>query len=143
MVPRAALVLGKGECFLMPSPVILVSSHSQNQPKIIMYVYIMANTRPTLYTGVTNDLVSRVYQHKNDLVDGFTKKYHIYKLVYYEQVNGEIEAIVREKQIKDMNRSKKLNMIKQLNPTLNDLYPNLLDSGRNEFARMTTEESIL
>ncbi len=77
----------------------------------MMYVYIMANTRPTLYTGVTSNLIERVYQHKNNLADSFTKKYHIHKLVYYEEVKGQLEAIAREKQVKDMNRVDKLNMM--------------------------------
>ena len=87
----------------------------------------MANDRPTLYAGVTNHLVARVYQHKNELVDGFTKRYHLHKLVYYEEVPGQPEAVVREKQIKDMNRKDKLIMISSINPTLKDLYPEILD----------------
>jgi len=92
-----------------------------------MYVYIMANSRPTLYTGVTNNLVKRVYEHKEELMDGFTKKYHLHKLVYYELVDGQIEAIIREKQIKDMNRFDKLNMIRKFNPNFSDLYERILD----------------
>lgn len=86
------------------------------------YVYILANQRPSLYTGVTSNLVKRVYEHKNNLVQGFTAKYHIHKLVYFEVCDTIMQAIVREKQIKDMNREDKLAMIKQLNPTLTDLY---------------------
>ncbi len=82
----------------------------------------MANERPTLYTGMTNNLVKRVWQHKNELADGFTKKYHLHKLVYYEAFNTAMEAIIREKQIKDMNRDQKLRMIKERNPTMSDLY---------------------
>jgi len=64
------------------------------------YVYIIASESGTLYTGVTNNLIKRVYQHKNDLIEGFSKKYRCHKLVYFEETNGIEEAITREKQIK-------------------------------------------
>lgn len=91
------------------------------------YVYIMANSRPTLYTGVTSNLIKRVYQHKNNLVDGFTAKYKIHKLVYYEILETVMNAIIREKQIKDMNRAEKIIMIEKINPTFEDLYKKILD----------------
>ena len=102
----------------------------------IMYIYIMANARPTLYVGVTNNLIRRVYEHKQGLIEGFTKKYHLHKLVYYEIVEGQLQAIIREKQIKDMNRSDKLEMIRRSNSRFEDLYPTIIneDSGQ---ARMT------
>ncbi len=87
----------------------------------------MANLRPTLYAGVTSDLVSRVYQHKNDLVEGFTKKYKLHKLVYYECFDTIEQAIIREKQIKDMNRMDKLRMIEKFNPGFKDLYEEIFD----------------
>ena len=97
-----------------------------------MYVYIMGNDRPTLYTGMTGNLTRRVQLHKEELVEGFTKKYHIHDLLYYEVVEGQIQAIAREKQIKDMNRIDKLKMIKNFNPEFRDLFYVLLnaDSGR-------------
>lgn len=88
------------------------------------YTYIMANTRPTLYTGVTSNLVKRVYQHKNNLVDGFTARYN---LVYYETFDTIEQAIIREKQIKDLDRKDKIALIQSSNPTFKDLYNLILD----------------
>ncbi len=85
------------------------------------FVYIMASASGTLYTGVTNDLYKRVYQHKNNLIDGFTKKYQCNKLVNFEET-GEVEsAILREKQIKGWSRKKKEDLIKAENPHWRDL----------------------
>lgn len=91
------------------------------------YVYIMANDRPTLYTGVTSNLVKRAYEHKNNLIEGFTSRYNIHKLVYYEVFNTIEQAIIREKQIKDMNRKDKLEMIAKFNSPFKDLYNQILD----------------
>jgi len=102
----------------------------------IMYIYIMANARPTLYVGITNNLIRRVYEHKQGLIEGFTKKYHLHKLVYYEIVEGQLQAIIREKQIKDMNRSDKLEMIRRSNSRFEDLYPTIINED-SERARMT------
>ena len=90
------------------------------------YIYIMANSRPTLYTGVTDDLIERVFTHKHDLVEGFTSKYKLHKLVYYEVLENIQAAIIREKQIKDLNRKDKIKMIKKFNLKLEDLYQKLL-----------------
>ncbi|OGY28952.1 MAG: hypothetical protein A3F33_03370 [Candidatus Woykebacteria bacterium RIFCSPHIGHO2_12_FULL_43_10] len=91
------------------------------------YVYIMSNERPTLYTGVTSNLVQRVYQHKNNLIEGFTSRYNLHKLVYYEVLDEIGLAIVREKQIKDMNRTEKLILVRNFNPQFKDLYGQILD----------------
>ena len=87
----------------------------------------MANKRNgTIYTGVTSDLIRRVYQHKQDDQPGFTKKYDCKKLVYYEQCDDMITAIEREKQIKGGSRNKKLALIESINPRWLDLYEALL-----------------
>jgi putative endonuclease len=87
------------------------------------YVYIITNKKNNvLYTGVTNDLRKRVYEHKNNLVSGFTKRYNISKLVYYEVFENVYGAITREKKIKAESRQKKINLIKSLNPKWDDLY---------------------
>lgn len=79
-----------------------------------------------LYVGVTDNLVKRIYQHKNKLADGFTSKYNIVKLVYYEIFEDINEAINREKQIKGGSREKKLKLIQVLNPEFNDLYKKII-----------------
>jgi putative endonuclease len=78
-----------------------------------------------LYTGITNNLYKRVYEHKNKLVEGFTKKYNINKLVWYEVFDNPQDAIAREKQIKAGSRQKKINLIKNINPNFKDLYEDL------------------
>ena len=87
------------------------------------YVYILFNKRNgTLYTGVTSDIVKRIYEHKNKLVDGFSKKYEVDKLGYYEIFDDITQAIEREKQIKSGTRKKKLDLIESINPNWQDLY---------------------
>ena len=90
-------------------------------------VYLLASQRNgTLYVGVTSDLVRRVWEHKNDLADGFTKEYGVHTLVYVESHGAMIDAIVREKQLKKWNRAWKLRLIEQLNPNWDDLYDTLI-----------------
>jgi len=90
-------------------------------------VYIMTNAHNTvLYTGVTNNLARRVYEHKNGLGSVFTKKYNVNKLVYYEIGNDVNAVIAREKQIKGGSRKKKVDLVNSLNPEWKDLYEELL-----------------
>lgn len=91
------------------------------------YVYIMTNHKRTLYTGVTNDLERRVYEHQNKLVKGFTEKYNIDQLVYYEETDDVQTAIEREKQIKGWVRRRKVALIKSMNPNWDDLSEGWFD----------------
>lgn len=91
------------------------------------YIYIMTNKyNKVLYTGVTNNLIRRVYEHKNKLVEGFTSKYNIDKLVYYDCAESIISAIEREKQIKGWTKQKKINIIEAMNPEWKDLYESII-----------------
>ena len=90
-------------------------------------VYILANkTNGTLYVGVTSNLQQRIYQHKNNLVPGFTSRYKIHKLVYFELHGDMTEAITREKQIKKWRRDWKIELIATKNPEWHDLYSGIL-----------------
>jgi putative endonuclease len=80
----------------------------------------------TLYIGMTNDLIRRVFEHRNDLVDGFTKNYGVHDLVYFEQTEDVRSAITREKQLKKWNRKWKLRLIEKSNPEWRDLYRELM-----------------
>ena len=91
------------------------------------YVYILASKRNgTLYTGVTNDLIRRVHQHKNGDIPGFTKRYGVDRLVYYEIFRRILDAITAEKRIKKWNRQWKIRLIERNNPEWKDLYDVLL-----------------
>ncbi len=91
------------------------------------YIYILASKKNgTLYIGVTSDLIKRVYEHKNDLIDGFTKKYKVHNLVYYETTDDITSAITREKQLKKWNRAWKIDLIEKKNPEWKDLYFSIL-----------------
>ncbi|MDA0245777.1 MAG: GIY-YIG nuclease family protein [Chloroflexi bacterium] len=85
------------------------------------FVYIMSSDSGTLYTGVTNDLQRRVYQHKHKLIEGFTSQYDVNRLVYFESCGDIRDAIQREKQIKAWRRSKKIALIEEMNPKWEDL----------------------
>ncbi|MDI6717270.1 MAG: GIY-YIG nuclease family protein [Actinomycetota bacterium] len=85
------------------------------------YVYIITNKSGTLYVGVTNNLERRIFEHKNKLIEGFTKKYNIDQLIYYEVTDDVVSAIEREKQIKGWTRSKKIELIELFNPGWKDL----------------------
>lgn len=90
------------------------------------YVYIMSNkNNNVLYTGITNDLKRRVYEHKQKMADGFTKKYNTTKLIYYEVYEESTNAITREKQIKAGSRQKKIDLINSTNRKWKDLYDEL------------------
>jgi putative endonuclease len=91
------------------------------------YVYIMTNASRTLYVGTTGDLMRRVYEHKQKIISGFTSKYNITKLVYFEETTDVRAAIAREKQIKGWLRNKKTALIESLNPTWNDLAADWFD----------------
>jgi putative endonuclease len=94
---------------------------------VFYYVYLLASKRNgTLYAGVTNDLIRRVYEHKNDFVKGFTSKYGVHKLVYFKQCEGYESAVQREKQIKEWKRKWKLELIEKVNPEWKDLYEELV-----------------
>ena len=92
------------------------------------YVYIMTNRSRTLYTGMTNDLERRVSEHKQKAIPGFTSKYNITQLVYYESSNDVSEIIAREKQIKGWRRSKKIDLIESMNPNWEDLSADWYES---------------
>lgn len=96
----------------------------------IFYVYILTSKkRGTLYIGVTSNLVKRVYEHRESVVKGFTKKYHVIHLVYFESCDDPNTAIAREKQLKNWRREWKIQLIERDNPDWNDLYDEIMDSG--------------
>src|SRR5690348_4753684 len=91
------------------------------------YVYFLTNyTNTILYTGVTNDLIRRCYEHRNHLVKGFTQKYNVTKLVYFEETQDVESAILREKQIKAGSRQKKIDLVSSTNPNWDDLYERII-----------------
>ena len=106
-----------------------ISSETEVKGEFIAYyVYMMTNKyQNVLYTGVTNDLICRVYEHRNHLIkDSFTARYHVSKLVYFEMTEDVRSAIEREKQIKSWSRSRKNALVESQNPTWEDQYPMIL-----------------
>jgi putative endonuclease len=94
------------------------------------YVYLLTNyTNRVIYTGVTNDLVGRVQQHRDKTNDGFTSRYNVWKLVYFEATQEVWSALEREKQLKAGSRAAKVALIEGSNPKWRDLYPQLLDGA--------------
>jgi putative endonuclease len=92
----------------------------------LFYVYLLASRKQgTLYIGVTNDLVRRIYQHKEKLLPGFTSRYDVRRLVWFEAYDDPINAIEREKEIKKWRRSWKIDLIAKENPEWKDLYPDI------------------
>ncbi len=89
------------------------------------YIYILASVSRVLYIGVTNDLVRRIWEHKEGLAQGFTQQFHIKKLVYYEVTEDVRSAIEREKELKKWRREKKIALIEEMNPMWKDLYDEL------------------
>jgi putative endonuclease len=96
-------------------------AQKQQKPMKQYYVYILTSKSGTLYTGMTNNLERRVQQHQQKIIEGFTSKYNVTRLVYYETYNNVRDAIAREKQIKSWRRSKKITLIKTMNPKWRDL----------------------
>ena len=95
------------------------------------YIYIMTNNSKTLYIGVTNNLQRRVYEHKNKLIEGFTKRYNITKLIYYETTSSIESAIKREKQLKNWKRAWKIELIESVNSDWKDLSEEWYETIQN------------
>src|SRR4030042_972505 len=105
------------------------------------FVYMMSNMHHTLYVGVTNDLYRRMYQHRNGVISGFTKRYGLRMLVWYEQTGDIREALAREKEIKAWRREKKIGLIESMNPEWKDLSREWLEEGENGFLPSLREVS--
>ena len=117
------IVIARNSFDFRGDPVYNLSMHKENN----YYVYILFNKRNgTLYVGVTGNLVKRIWEHKNKVVEGFTKKYNVDKLGYYEIFSDINQAILREKQLKAGKRKTKIDLIESINPKWLDLYEQLL-----------------
>jgi putative endonuclease len=102
---------------------------------MIYYVYILSSRTKTLYVGVTNNMERRAWEHKTGFVEGFTKKYSIHRLVYYEDYRSIRDAIAREKQVKAWRREKKVALIESLNPEWDDLASDWYTGTRDSSLR--------
>jgi putative endonuclease len=110
----------------------------------LYFVYIITNkVRGILYIGVTNDIARRMYEHKNKMIEGFSKKYSLDKLVYCESCNDVEAAINREKMLKKWDRLWKVELIEQMNPNWNDLSENGFPPDKDTRAQAAKEEQIL
>lgn len=106
------------------------------------YVYILSNyNRNVLYTGFTNNLLRRVWEHKQGIIEGFTKKYHVHDLLYYEMVDNPTSAIAREKQIKSWPRERKEKLILTMNTKKEDLYSSLFEVVQGRSPRTLIESA--
>ena len=119
-MPREAFSAEKYTNYVIPNAVRNLKPVNAS-PDRKYYVYILTNGTRTLYVGVTNDIVRLVYEHKHKMVDGFTKKYNLTYLAYYDETSDVMSAIEREKQIKGWRRSKKIELIESVNPSWRDL----------------------
>ena len=110
------------------------------------YIYILTNiTDKVMYIGMTNNLMRRIYEHKSESIDGFTKRYHVHKLVYYEEFRDAISAIKREKQLKSLLRIKKNNLVETINPEWRDLtfelFPDVIFDDKYKGEKNETQSS--
>jgi putative endonuclease len=116
---------GKKRLFLLQA--MGFTKHNEWMKRHRYWVYILTNRSRTLYVGVTNNLVRRVYEHRSKVNEGFTKRYNIHQLVYFEETNDIRVAIAREKQIKGWLRHKKIALIEEFNPEWQDLSKDILE----------------
>jgi putative endonuclease len=117
----------KGSSSPSPHLFVIPAKAGIQKNKMKAHVYILANKRNgTLYIGVTSDLVKRIWQHKNKLIEGFTKKYNVIRLVYYEECEDIETAIQREKRTKKWERAWKIRIIEENNPNWDDLYDEII-----------------
>jgi putative endonuclease len=106
------------------------------------FAYIVASRSRTLYVGMTNNLTRRITEHREGTIDGFTKKYRIHRLVYFERFKYVVNAIAREKELKGWLRNKKVALITASNPTWDDLYPKLVDAAKEKQVLRFAQDDI-